>query len=101
MGTVGFSAGFIAGDKRYPVLFTYDDYMELIMSRDQKRYGAPDESYTIYKNLLERSPEIYDKLISGKKTIKFNELSIDSLENIFTASLEYAKSWKDIQEKDE
>ena len=91
MGTVGFTAGVIIGEKRLAPLWVYDNKVELITEKGRKKMGISDNTYLIYKKELEKTPEIYDKyLISGKQMVYFNDVSIEALENIFIATLKYA-----------
>jgi hypothetical protein len=95
MGTVGFSAGFLVGNKRFAPLFVYDTKIDLITENSRKKMGVSDDLYLIYKTEIEKSPEIFDKyLISGKQTIYFDDITINSLEIIFTASIKYLVSRK-------
>lgn len=90
MGTVGFTAGVIIGEKRLAPLWVYDNKIELITERGRLKMGISDNTYLVYKKELEKTPEVYDKyLISGKQMVNFNDISIESLENIFIASIKY------------
>ncbi len=92
MGTVGFTAGVIVGEKRLAPLWVYDNKVELITERGRIKIGVSDKTYLVYKKELEKTPEIYDKyLISGKQMVNFNDISIDALENIFCATIKYAE----------
>jgi hypothetical protein len=91
MGTVGFTAGFFVGDKRFAPLWVYDNKIDLIKDRSSKEMGASDLVYLIYRDEIKKSPEVFDKYFSsGKQRINFSDISIDSLETIFTASINYA-----------
>jgi hypothetical protein len=91
MGTVGFTAGFFIGDKRFAPLWVYDNRIDLIKNNSRKTIGASDSTYLIYINELKKSPEIFDKYYSsGKQRINFDDISINSLEIIFEASIKYA-----------
>jgi hypothetical protein len=91
MGTVGFTAGVIIGEKRLAPLWVYDNKIELITEKGRKKMGVSDNTYLIYNDELKKTPEIYDKyLISGKQMVHFNDVSIEALENIFIATLKYA-----------
>jgi hypothetical protein len=100
MGTVGFTAGFFVGNKRFAPLWVYDNKIELITENSRKKMGVPDTVYLIYKSELEKSPEIFDKyLISGKQMVNFSDISINSLEIIFKASIKYTIELKNEFEK--
>jgi len=90
MGTVGFTAGVIIGEKRLAPLWVYDNKIELITERGRSKMGISDKTYLVYKRELEKTPEIYDKyLVSGKQMVNFNDISIEALENIFNATIKY------------
>jgi hypothetical protein len=90
MGAGGFTAGFIVGNKRLAPLWVFDKKIDLIKDRSRKEMGASDSVYSIYLNELKKSPEVFDKYHgSGKQRINFNDISIDSLEVIFMASIKY------------
>lgn len=92
MGTVGFTAGIFVGNKRFAPLWVYDNKIELITENSRKKMGASDNVYLTYKNEIGKSPEIFDKyLISGRQMVNFNDISENSLETIFIASIKYAK----------
>jgi hypothetical protein len=92
MGTVGFTAGIIAGEKRLAPLWVYDNKIRLITEKNRLKMGIPDDIYSIYKNELKKSPEVYDKLISGKSEVLFNDINIESLETIFDAAIKCAQA---------
>ena len=90
---MGFSVGVKIGDKRISIISIYDSDIELITEKWHLKRGVSDKIYIEYKNELKKSPEIYDKyLISGKLLIKFKDINIDYLKNIFNATLNYAKN---------
>jgi len=91
MGVVGFTAGVIVGEKRLVLLYVYDNKIELITEKVRSKMGISDNIYLVYKKELEKTPEIYDKyLISGKTMVYFNDVNIESIENILNASIKYA-----------
>jgi hypothetical protein len=93
MGTVGFTAGVIIGEKRLAPLWVYDNKVELITEKGRSKMGISDDIYFIYKEELKKTPEIYDKyLMSGKTMVYFRDVSIESLENIFNATIKYAEN---------
>ena len=100
MGTVGFTAGFFVGNKRFAPLWVYDNKIELITENSRKKAGASDAVYLIYKNELEKSPEVFDKyLISGKTMVFFTDITEKSLETIFSSSIKYTIELKKEFEK--
>jgi hypothetical protein len=100
MGTVGFTAGFFVSNKRFAPLWVYDNRIDLIKDNSRKTMGASDSVYLVYINELKKSPEIFDKYFSsGKQRVYFNDISINSLEIIFMASLKYAIELKNEFEK--
>ena len=96
MGVVGFSGGFFVGRKRYPVLFVYNESVALFSENNRKRYGAPEDAYEAYKNALMAAPEIYDMLIGGKIRVSFQDISMESLETVFEATISFGRAWMDI-----
>ena len=100
MGTVGFSAGFFTGDKRIATSFFYDNKLELITEKNRQKLGVSDDVYLIYKKELEKSQDVFDKyLISGKQMVYYNDINIESLKNIFSATLIFTKEIKKEKEK--
>jgi hypothetical protein len=88
MGTVGFSAGFISNNKRIVTSFVYDNKLELITEKTRRKLGVSDEVYLLYKKEIEKSQEIFDKyLISGKVMVYFNDISLESLKTILSATI--------------
>ncbi len=101
MGTAGFSCGLLIGSKRQVITFVLNWYIDLITenSRDQK--GFPDLIYEKYKTELKKTPEIFDGyLMSGKTHIPFNQVSIESLKNVFNATLLFARDLKNQYEEE-
>jgi hypothetical protein len=94
LGTVGFTCGYFVGNKRYAPLWVYGDSLELITEKKVKKENVPENIFSKYKEILERSPDVFDKLMSGKTKIYFNDISLESLENIFIATIEYTKLLK-------
>jgi hypothetical protein len=91
MGTVGFTAGFLVGNKRFAPLWVYDNKIGLITDNSRKAMGASDSVYLTYINELKKSSEVFDKYFSsGKQRVNFSDISINSLEIIFNASIRYA-----------
>jgi hypothetical protein len=100
MGTVGFTAGIVVGDKRFAPLWVYDNKVDLIKDNSRKTMGASDSVYLTYIHELKKSPEIFDKYFSsGKQRVNFCDISINSLEIIFMASIRYAIELKKELEK--
>ena len=94
MGTVGFSVGFITGNKRIGVSYFYDNKMELITEKYRQKLGISDKSYFVYKKELEKSQEVFDKyLISGKQVVYYKDISLESLNIIFSATLLFTKEY--------
>jgi len=92
MGTGGFTAGVIVGEKRLAPLWVLNDKIRLITEDGRKKMGVSDKAYLVYKEEIKKTPEIYDRyLISGKQTICFKDISTDALENIFCATIKYAE----------
>jgi hypothetical protein len=100
MGAVGFTAGFFVGNKRFAPLWVYDNRIDLINDNSRKTMGVSDSTYLVYINEIKKSPEIFDKYYSsGKTRINFSDISINSLEIIFMASMKYTIELKKELEK--
>ena len=92
MGTVGFSVGFFAGNKRISTSYFYDYKLELITEKHRQKLGASDKVYLVYKKEIEKSQEVFDKyLISGKQVVYYKDISLESLNNIFSATIMFTK----------
>jgi hypothetical protein len=100
MGTVGFSSGIIIDERRIPIQFVYDRFLELVSDRQRKAYSISDEAYACYTETISEVPRIYDsKLISNKVRVGFNEVTTDELKILLSASIKLAKYLKSDEQK--
>jgi hypothetical protein len=95
-GTVGFSSGFKVGDKRIPMQFVYNSYLDLISDKYRAYYNISDNEYKNYKEFLKLYvPKAFDHLIANHVAIQLDTISKDDLKNILDATIELVKGMKE------
>jgi hypothetical protein len=91
-GTVGFTFGFKYGEKRIPVQYVMNSYIDLISENSRNSYDIPDNAYNRYKQSLKSNvPKAFDHLIANHVAMQFEAISKEDLKNILEATMELIK----------
>jgi hypothetical protein len=98
-GSLGFSAGIKQGIRRIPIFYVYPQRVGTISEACINTYDIPDDIYQKYKDQLKASNVIYDGYVIGNKVeVPYELISVDELELIFNASIDFARNLKASQD---
>jgi len=92
IGTAGFSAGLMIGDKRVAPFFTYYNRIPVLSDKWRSNYSIPDDLFAQYREALKASQTVYDGYCVGNRVeVPFSEISVADLETIYEAALDLGK----------
>jgi hypothetical protein len=95
LGVTGFSAGFTVNGSRKPILYAYPDDVYLISKKHSENYNINNDVYNMYKEYWKNhSSKLYDRLVSNKVGIKYDDITRGELLLFFEASYEMVKELK-------
>ena len=91
-GTVGFSLRIPHHKKLTTIFDAYPDSVSICTDKDVEKKELPRETYQAYKEKLMRSRIFGNAFVSGRKYLKYNEISGDEAALLLKATDEFARS---------